>query len=109
MHDSVTLLGDTSDLYHSEIEFILSNITNDPLGFWSRSLIRLTVTFFESEVFILKKNLLKYCEENKISLTAEITTLLNAKKYEIDDQGKIKEQYLQIKLTNDIKCTNHQY
>lgn len=105
MNDSATLLGDTSDLYHSEIEFVLSNIKNDHLGFWSRSLIRLTVTFFESEIFILKKNLLKHCEENRISLSVQVTTLLNGKKYEIDDQGRVKEQYLQIKLSNDIKFT----
>ncbi|GGY69639.1 hypothetical protein GCM10011613_12480 [Cellvibrio zantedeschiae] len=103
MTESNNLLQDTSDLYGDEIIFVLENLRVNPNDFWSRSLIRLCISLFEAEVFILKKNLLKYCKEYNVPIKPEISTLLAGIKYEINDNGKVAERYFQIKMVSDIK------
>jgi len=103
MTESNNLLQDTADLYGNEIVFVLENFRANPNEFWSRSLIRLCVSLFEAEVFILKKNLLKYCNEYNVSIKPEISTLLTGIKYEINENGKVVERYLQTKMVSDIK------
>ena len=87
----------------SDYKFIENNLNGDSGGFWSRTFIRTTISLIEAELFILKQEILTYCEENSIQLNPELLLLLNNKKYEINSNGQIKERLLQVRLKDDIK------
>lgn len=92
-----------SEIYDKDIQFVLDHINDDNYEFWRRELIRLSITLFEADVYLLKKDLLSYCNKFNISLNPEIILALQGKKFTIEGSGKLKEGYLPVKLTDDIK------
>lgn len=98
-----------NDIYERDINFVIDNINNEPSDFWRRSLIRLCTSLFESEIFLLKTQLIKHCAENSISLKPELRLALEGKKHTVESNGKLKSSYLSIKLTDDIRFTFQTY
>lgn len=91
------------DIYEKDIQFVIDNINQEPIGFWRRSLIRLCISLFESETFLLKESLLKHCKKYNIVLNPETILALQGKKFTLGDNGKLKEGFLSAKLVDDIK------
>lgn len=96
------------DIYEQDIQFIIDNINQEPIGFWRRSLVRLCISLFESETFLLKEKTLSYCKKNNISLNPETILALQGKKFTLGENGKLKEGYASVKLIDDIKFTFQQ-
>ncbi len=94
-----------SDIYEQDIQLAYENINQEPIGFWRRSLIRLLISLFESEVFLLKSCILTYCNENNIVLKPEKLLTLQGKKYTLGNNGRLKEEFMMVKLADDIKFT----
>lgn len=92
-----------TDHLRKDFKFIRKNLDNDPSEFWSRTFIKTTVSLIEAEIFILKQQILHYCRENKIQLSPELLLFLSNKKYEISNNGQIKERLLQVRLKDDIR------
>lgn len=103
MNTENKLTQSISELYEKDIQFVIDHINDDNHEFWRRELIRLVVTLFEAETYLLKKDLLNYCTKFNISLNPQITLTLQGKKFTIENSGKLKEGYLPVKLTDDIK------
>ncbi|MDO7086676.1 hypothetical protein WNY51_06635 [Pseudocolwellia sp. AS88] len=103
MSSSAQLFQDMEDLYTVDIDFIASNLDDDKNGYWARSLIKTVVSFYEAQVFTLKNELIEFCDENNISIPPEILMFLKNLKYEIKDNGNIKEKYFQTTLKAEIK------
>ena len=98
-----------NDIYERDIQFVIDNINSEPNDFWRRSLIRLCTSLFESEIFILKNRLISYCDKNSIPFKPELRLTLEGKKYTVESSGKLKSNYLSIKLTDDIRFTFQTY
>jgi hypothetical protein len=99
------LIKSTSDLYIKDINFIASHIEEDETGYWARSLIKTVVSFFEADVFIQKCDLVNFCKEEYINISPEILMFLKNTKYDIRENGDIKQKYNQTTLKADIKFT----
>ena len=108
MSRSSDLIKDIEDLYRVDIDFIASNLTNDENGFWARSLIKTVVSFYEAQVHTLKNELIEFCGENDILIPPETLMFLKNTKYEIKDNGSIKEKFFQATLKAEIKFTFNQ-
>jgi hypothetical protein len=103
------LITSTSDLYSNDINYIVSHIEEDETGYWARSLIKTVVSFYEAEVFILKCDLIKFCKEENIFILPEILMFLKDTKYDMKENGDIKEKYNQTTLKTDIKFIFKQF
>jgi gas vesicle protein len=103
MSSSTQTIKDIGDLYEVDIDFIVSHLNDDKSGYWSRSLIKTVVSFYEAQVYTLKNELIDYCCENSISISPEVLMFLKNLKYEIKDNGNIREKYFQTTLKAEIK------
>jgi hypothetical protein len=103
MSTSSVLIKDIEDLYRVDIDFIASNLKNDANGFWARSFIKTVVSFYEAQVHTLKNELIEFCGENDIVIPPEALMFLKNTKYEIKDNGSIKEKFFQTTLKAEIK------
>ena len=109
MSSSAQLFKDLKDLYKVDIDFIVSHLDDDKNGYWARSLIKTVVSFYEAQVFTLKNELIEFCCENDITIPPYILMFLKNLKYEIKDNGNIKEKYFQTTLKAEIKFIFNQY
>tara|TARA_R110001599_G_scaffold239169_1_gene438762 strand:+ start:25 stop:588 length:564 start_codon:yes stop_codon:yes gene_type:complete len=97
------LIKNTSDLYIRDIQFISSHLEDDDSGYWARSLIKTIVSFYEADIFILKSELVKFCQKKQVNIQPNVLMYLKNMKYDIKDNGDIKEKYYQVTLKADIK------
>ncbi len=103
MTSSAQLFKDLEGLYAADINFIVNHLGDDENGYWARSLIKTVVSFYEAQVFTLKNELIEFCEENDIRISPDVLMFLKNLKYEIKDNGNIKEKYFQTTLKAEIK------
>jgi hypothetical protein len=103
MSSSTQTIKDIKELYQVDIDFIASHLDDDKSGYWSRSLIKTVVSFYEAQVYTLKNELIDFCCENNISISPDVLMFLKNLKYVIKDNGNIKEKYFQTTLKTEIK------
>lgn len=103
MSTSSDLIKSIEELYCADIDFIVSNLNNDQNGFWARSLIKTVVSFYEAQVHTLKNELIEFCTESETSIPPETLMFLKNTKYEIKENGSIKEKFFQATLKAEIK------
>ena len=97
------LIENVADVYRYELEFLLENIEKNNSDFWSRSLIRTAVAFFESEIYVLKQDLLDYCARSAIQLDPSEVHALKGIRFDLKENGQLAEKPLNATLKSEIK------
>jgi hypothetical protein len=97
------LITSTTELYDHEIVYISGKLNDEEAEFWRRTFVRTVVSSFEAELFILKSNLLSYCKKNDFLISPQEELFLDSKKYELNENGQLKEKLYQQKVKDEIK------
>ncbi len=103
MSEKAMSIERVTDIVAKDLEFIEYHLDNDPDGFWARTLIKTVCSYVESEVYLLKQGVLKFCNEGSIDIPPEVKLFLNNKKFELGNNGKLNERLLQGRVRDEVK------
>jgi hypothetical protein len=103
MSEELVPIEKITEILAKDLVFIEAHLGNDPDGFWARTLIKTVGSYVEAEVFLLKQELLRFCEREKIEINPEVDLFLNNRKFELGSNGKLKERIHQARVRDEVK------